>query len=164
MGQVTLLGLGNILLSDEGVGVWAVREVARRFRLPAAVEVVDGGTAGLDLLPYVEDREHLLVVDAVQFQREPGFVGWLEGEEVLAGGGAQASLHHLGLREVLGAALLLDRAPREVLLLGVQPHSLATGVGLSPCLQARLPAVVAEIISRLRAWGYPPLGPAEPEG
>lgn len=164
MGRVTLLGLGNILLTDEGVGVWAVREVARRFRLPPAVEVVDGGTAGLDLLPYVEDREHLLVVDAVQFQREPGFMGWLEGEEVLAGGGAQASLHHLGLREVLGAAMLLDRAPKEVLLLGVQPHLLTTGVGLSPLLQARLPEVVGEIVARLTAWGCPPLGPPEPGG
>lgn len=162
MGRVTLLGLGNILLSDEGVGVWAVREVARRFRLPEAVEVVDGGTAGLDLLPYVEDREHLLVVDAVQFQREPGFIGWVEEEELLRGAGIHASLHHLGLKEVLAAARLLERAPKDVRLLGIQPHSLATGVGLSLCLQARLPEVVAEIVARLTAWGYPPLGPAEP--
>ncbi len=158
MGRVTLLGLGNILLTDEGVGVWAVREVAARFRLPETVEVVDGGTAGLDLLPWVENREYLLVVDAVQFQRPPGFIGWLTGEEVLAGGGTQASLHHLGLTEVLAIARLLERAPREVLLLGVQPGSLEPGVGLSPCLQARLPEVAARIVDRLTAWGCSPPG------
>jgi hydrogenase maturation protease len=164
MGRLTLLGLGNILLTDEGVGVWAVREVQRRWRLPPEVEVVDGGTAGLDLLPFVEERDWLLVVDAVEFQREPGFMGWLAGEELLAGGTAQASLHHLGLREVLAAAELLDRAPQAVLLLGIQPHLLTTGVGLSPCLEARLPEVVQEIVARLGALGYPPLGPAESEG
>lgn len=159
MAKVTLIGLGNILMRDEGVGVWAVRAVEEQGKLPPEVEVVDGGTAGLDLLPYIEGLDLVIFVDAVHFGREPGYVGVLENLEIPARFAVKDSLHHLGLMDVLAAAHLLDRSPKEVCLIGMQPHSIDTGLGLSELAQARLPALVDRILAKLKERGLSCLQP-----
>jgi hydrogenase maturation protease len=151
---LTLLGIGNILNQDEGIGVHVVNYIRDHYETPG-LEIVDGGTAGLSLLPYIENRDRLLVVDAVDFGREPGYIGILRNEEVPAFFGLKASLHHLGLMDVLAAAQLLDQAPRELCLVGIQPESLALGLDLSDRLQQRLPDLVAAVLAELSAWGVP---------
>ena len=151
--KITLLGLGNLLMQDEGVGVQAVRLLEERYELPPNLEVVDGGTSGLDLLPYIEGRDRVLVVDAVDFGREPGFIGVLEDQEIPALFAVKASLHHLGLMDVLAAAQLLEVAPKEICLIGIQPLSMKIGLELSELLQGKLELLLHRIITRLQEWG-----------
>src|SRR5664280_1538262 len=95
--KVTLIGLGNLLMQDEGVGVHAVRYLEAHYETPPGLEVVDGGTFALDLLPYIENRDRVLFVDAVNFRKEPGYIGALQNQEIPALFGVKDSLHHLGL-------------------------------------------------------------------
>jgi hydrogenase maturation protease len=151
--KITLIGLGSILMRDEGVGVAAVRALEDRYELPPELEVVDGGTSGLDLLPYLEGRDRVLFVDAVNFQREPGYIGVLINQEIPALFAPKGSLHHLGLMDVLAAAQLMDIAPREVCLIGVQPQVIELGLELSELLKEKLEPLLARIISKLEEWG-----------
>lgn len=154
--KITLIGLGNLLMQDEGVGIHAVRALEERWELPPALEVVDGGTMGLDLLPYIEGRDRVLFVDAVNFGQEPGYIGVLENREIPAWFPAKGSLHHLGLMDVLAAAELLDTSPREICLIGIQPLSLEMGLDLSGLLQEKMGLLLERIIAKLRAWGLTP--------
>jgi hydrogenase maturation protease len=150
--NVTLLGLGSVLMQDEGVGVHAVKYIQEQYETPG-LEIVDGGTCGLDLLPYIEKRDRLLVVDAVNFGEEPGYIGVLRNEEVPAFFGVKASLHHLGLTDVLATAQLLDIAPREICLIGIQPQNITLGLELSELIQEKLGILVEQIVKQLEAWG-----------
>ena len=140
-------------MRDEGVGIHAIRALEEHYQVDPDLEIVDGGTAGLDLLPYIENRDRVLLVDAVNFRQEPGYIGVLENQEVPTLFATKDSLHHLGLMDVLAAAQLLDRSPREVCLIGIQPQAIATGLELSDLLQARLPELLARIVARLQDWG-----------
>ncbi|MEW6659185.1 MAG: HyaD/HybD family hydrogenase maturation endopeptidase [Thermodesulfobacteriota bacterium] len=151
--KISLIGLGNILMRDEGVGVQAVRALEKGWELPPELEVVDGGTSGLDLLPYIEGRDRVLFVDAVNFHQEPGYIGVLENREIPALFATKDSLHHLGLMDVLATAQLLDVLPREVCLIGIQPLSLETGLELSPLLQGKMELLLHRIIAKLQEWG-----------
>jgi hydrogenase maturation protease len=151
--KATLIGLGNILLRDEGIGIHAIRALEARYPAPPGLEIVDGGTAGLDLLPYIEGRDRVIFVDAVNFRKEPGYIGVLENQEIPALFSHKDSLHHLGLVDVLAAAQLLDVAPREICLIGIQPHLIETGLELSEHLQAKLPLLLARILAKLHDWG-----------
>ncbi len=151
--KVTLIGLGNLLLQDEGVGIHAIRAIEAGYQADPGLEIVDGGTSGLDLLPYIEGRDRVLFVDAVNFRQEPGYIGVLENQEVPTLFATKSSLHHMGLMDVLAAAQLLDIAPQEVCLIGIQPHTIETGLELSDLLQAKLPELLARIIARLQDWG-----------
>lgn len=154
--KVTLIGLGNILMRDEGVGVHAVKAVEERYQVPPELDIVDGGTAGLDLLPFLEGRDRVLFVDAVDFGEEPGFIGVLKNEAIpQAFGKSKGSLHHLGLAEVLATARLLDALPQEVCLIGIQPQSLEVGLELTAVLENKLEILVAQIIATFREWGIP---------
>jgi hydrogenase maturation protease len=139
-------------MRDEGVGIHAVQAMEADYQTDPNLEIVDGGTAGLDLLPYIEDRDRVLVVDAVNFRKEPGYIGVLENQEVPALFATKDSLHHMGLMDVLAAAQLLDRSPREICLIGVQPQTIETGLELSDLLQAKLPELLARIVARLQDW------------
>lgn len=153
--HITLLGIGNILMQDEGIGVHVVRHIQEHYATPG-LEIVDGGTSGLSLLPYVENRDCLLVVDAVAFGQEPGYIGILRNEEIPALFGTKASLHHLGLMDVLAAARLLDQAPREVCLIGIQPQILALGLELSQTLKTKMPDLISIVLRQLQDWGLSP--------
>jgi hydrogenase maturation protease len=140
-------------MRDEGIGIHAIWAMESDYQADPDLEIVDGGTAGLDLLPYIEGRDRILIVDAVNFRKEPGYIGALENQEVPTLFATKDSLHHLGLMDVLAAAQLLDRSPREVCLIGVQPHTIETGLELSDLLQAKLPELLARIVARLQDWG-----------
>jgi hydrogenase maturation protease len=150
--HITLLGLGSLLMQDEGVGVHAVRYIQEHYETPG-LEIIDGGTGGLDLLPYIENRDRLLVVDAANFEKKPGYIGVLRNEEVPAHFGVKASLHHLGLADVLAAAQLMDMAPKEICLIGIQPQTIALGLELTELIQKKLAELVVLIIKQLEDWG-----------
>ncbi len=153
--SVTVIGLGNILMQDEGVGVHAVRAILEGYEVPAGLEIIDGGTFALDLLPYIEGRDRVMFVDAVNFGREPDFIKVLEGREIPALFGMKGSLHHLGLMDVLAAAQLLDVAPQEICLIGIQPQSIDVGLKLTEVIQDKMELLLAQIIAKLQDWKIP---------
>ena len=153
MPHTLVLGLGNILMRDEGIGVRAVELLAERYEFPPEVQLLDGGTLGLNLLPYVEDADRLLVIDAANVGGEPGTIARLESEEVPAFLGVKISPHQIGLADLLAAARLRGRCPRELVLVGVQPGVIDTGLELSPPVAAQVGALVEAALSQLSRWG-----------
>jgi hydrogenase maturation protease len=151
--KITLLGLGSILMRDDGVGVHAVKAVQERYDAPPELDIVDGGTAGLDLLPFIEGRDRVLFVDAVDFGKEPGFIGELVNDDIPAFFSKdKGSLHHIGLTDVLATALLLNILPAEISLIGIQPQGIELGLELTLVLQEKLDVLVDRIIDKLRDW------------
>jgi len=152
---ITIMGLGNILLMDEGVGVHTVKAFQERYACPDDVEIVDGGAAGLDLLPCIEGREKLLMVDAVNFDREPGYVDILENDAIPAKFSTKASLHHLGLMDVLSIVKLSNASPKEICLIGIQPKTMELGLDMSPEMWDKINTLIERMVSKLHEWNVP---------
>ena len=154
---VLVLGVGNILLGDDGAGPKLVEEVGRRYEKVEAVECLDGGTQGMALLGYLEGREALVVLDAFASQRGPGTVSVLEGNQVLDARGPRSTTAHEGnAGELLSAAALVNSLPKRVFLVGIEPESVYTRLGLSEPVRKALPyaleracAVVDRILEEL---------------
>lgn len=167
--KVIVLGLGNILLRDEGVGVRVVEALAARYILPADVEVVDGGTAGMELLDTLAGCDHLLICDAVQTDDPPATVIELANTEVPAFfQTTRFSPHQVGLADVLATLILTDEAPRTVTLIGIVPLDLELGIDLSPEVAAVVDRVVDSLAAEMRGLGLtlkprsPVLSPLSP--
>lgn len=156
--QITVLGIGNILNTDEGVGVHAVRVLQAKYGEPEKFQILDGGTLGLNLLPLVDDATHMLILDAVDAGKPAGTVIELHGEDIPLFGGARLSEHQLTFTEVLGLALLRGTLPGNLVLLGVQPESLAIGIGMSPVVESALPELLKRAESLLTGWEVLPDG------
>jgi hydrogenase maturation protease len=154
--KTLVLGLGNILLGDEGVGVRVVERLQELYEFPQEVQVLDGGTLALDILPYVEDADRLLVIDALEIGTEPGTIARLEGDEVPAFLSVKISPHQMGLADVLAAARLRDVYPRELVLWGVQPGVMRPGLELSFPVAARVEVLVDRVVAELSQWGIEP--------
>jgi hydrogenase maturation protease len=164
-GPLLVLGIGNVLLRDEGVGVRVVRELeclAERdaVHLPAGTSLVDGGTRGLDLLPLITDARAVVIVDAMDLGLAAGAVDVVRGDALFgdvpsgaavpgARGGA-ASAGPNGVRGLLDLARLMGTPPAAVSLVGVQPSGIAVGTELTEVVQQALPAAVATTLSELR--------------
>jgi hydrogenase maturation protease len=154
--RTLVLGLGNILLRDEGVGVRVVEELQGRYDFPDEVVVLDGGTLGLDLLPYVEAADRLLVIDALDLGAKPGTVARLRDEEIPAFLSPKVSPHQMGLVDLLAAAHLSGALPEELVLWGVQPEAMNVGLDLSPTITAQVETLVANVLTELEQWGIVP--------
>ncbi len=138
---VLVLGLGNVLLGDDGVGPALVREIQTEYANEKTVECVDGGTQGLALLSYLEGREAIIILDAFASGKAPGEVSVLEGPEVLGCGVFRSTTAHEGnAGELLSAAQLLGSMPERVFLVGVEPERVRTELGLSKSVEQALPA------------------------
>jgi len=153
--RVLILGIGNVLWADEGFGVRCVEAMASRCALPSNVRLMDGGTQGLYLLPFLEEADALLVFDAIDFGLEPGTLKVLRDDDVPSFMGAKKmSLHQTGFQDVLATAELLDRAPRLLTLIGCQPVELEDyGGGLRPAVAAQIAPAIALAIEELATWG-----------
>ena len=151
--RTLVLGLGNILLRDEGLGVRVAESLGRRFAFPPEVTVLDGGTLGLDLLPRLDGIERLLVVDAVKFGRAPGEIVRLEGDEVPAALDVKISPHQVGVQDLLAGARLLGSEPAHVVLWGMEPERLDPGTGFSASVSEALPRLEASVLDELDRWG-----------
>lgn len=142
-----ILGVGNLLLTDEGLGIHAVRKLVDQTGLPEDVEIVDGGTAGLGLLYYLEGVERLVIIDAVDSGNPPGTMVRLSGDQIPAYLAMKLSPHEITLPDFLAAAKLRDLYPQEVIVWGIQPESLEVGVELSATLAARLDELVSNVVA-----------------
>jgi hydrogenase maturation protease len=151
--KTLVLGLGNILLGDEGVGVRVVERLQELYHFPPEVQVLDGGTLALDLLPYVEDADRLLVIDALEMGAEPGTVARLEGDQVPAFLSVKISPHQMGLADLLAAARLRNFYPQELVLWGVQPGAMSVGLELSGPVAAQVEVLVDRVLVELSRWG-----------
>ena len=151
--SVLVLGIGNIIMSDDGAGVRVVQRLAEDFRFPPDVMVLDGGTLGLDLLPELEGVEKLIVVDAVETGKPPGTLVRLAGDEVSIAMETKVSPHQMGLKDLLAAASLQGHLPGEIVLLGIQPERVETGTVLSPAVAARLEYLLGNVVDELARWG-----------
>jgi hydrogenase maturation protease len=156
--NILILGIGNVLWADEGFGVRCVETLQANWQMPANVTVLDGGTQGLYLLPFVTEAKRLLVFDAIDYGLEPGTVRVVEGDDVPRFMGAKKmSLHQTGFQEVLMSALLVDALPESLVLIGVQPSELEDfGGSLRPEVRARMPEVLSLALAKLREWGVDP--------
>ena len=152
---IVVLGLGNTLLSDEGVGVEALMRLQRDYVWPDHVTLLDGGVMGLDLLPYIETADAVLILDAVQTGQPAGTLHRLEGAEIPVAVALKLSVHQVGLQETLAMAQFRGTLPERLVLLGVVPATLALGVGLSEPVQAQLGALVNAAVRELGAGGVP---------
>lgn len=151
--RVLVLGLGNILLRDEGVGVRVIEALADRFRMPAGVEILDGGTSGMDLLDAIAACDHLLICDAVRADAPPASVIRLTGSQVPALFRNRFSPHQLGVADVLATLVLTDETPASVTLIGVVPCDLDLGLDLSPEVAQALERAVELLVVELRGLG-----------
>ena len=154
MTETLVLGLGNILLGDEGVGVRVVERLLEQYEFPEGVRVMDGGTLGLDLLPFLEDASRLLVLDAVQARKPPGTLVRLEGDEIpIFLDASKVSPHQEGLQDLLAVALLKGYLPDEVVFWGAQITSLGVGLDLSEAVAAQVDALIGKVLAELARWG-----------
>ena len=155
--RIVVLGIGNILMSDEGVGVRAVEELERCYDLPPEVQVIDGGCSGMEMLDDLARADHVVIVDAVLAGATPASIVTLHEDEVPAFFTAKLSPHQVGLCDVLAALKLTDESPGGLTLIGVQPASLDLAMELSPQVAAILPDVVAGVVEQLGARGVRPV-------
>ena len=150
-----VLGLGNVLLQDDGLGVAVVARLADRYAWPDGVRVLDGGTLGLSLLPYLDDAERVILVDAIRATGAPGTFVRLTGDAVPPAVASRLSPHQVGVADLLDGARWLDRYPSSVVLLGLVPESIDLGVGLSSSVRQALPGLVERVVDEARALGFP---------
>lgn len=146
---VLILGLGNLLLRDDGVGQSLLAQLGGvASRWGNAVELLDGGTLGLALLAFLERRSAVVILDAVTRGAPPGTVHVLQGEEVLSAGGRdKSSAHEIGAAQLLRAAALLGELPQHLAVVGIEPEAVDTGIGLSQAVSAALqPAAAAAAV------------------
>ena len=153
---VLVLGMGNILLEDEGLGIRALEALQRQFDMPPGVELLDGGTTGMGLLDDISGRRHLLVLDAVQTGEAPGTLVVMRGDEVPVYFGIRVTPHQLGLADVLATLELSGEQPGSVCVLGMVPYSLEMSLELSEPIVSRLGDLVELAVGELTSLGYAP--------
>lgn len=153
--NVLILGIGNVLWADEGFGVRCVEQLASRYTFDDNVRLLDGGTQGLYLLPFLEEADSLIVFDAVDYGLEPGTLKIVENDEVPQFMGAKKmSLHQTGFQDVIATAQLMGYCPEQLLLIGCQPEELEDyGGGLRDQIAARIDPAIEIALERLRGWG-----------
>jgi hydrogenase maturation protease len=160
-----VMGIGNVLWADEGFGVRAVAALNEGWRFPESVTLMDGGTQGLYLLPYVQDARRILVFDAIDYGLEPGTLQIVKDGDIPSYMGVgKMSLHQSSFQEVLSLAQLSGRTPERAVLVGVQPKLLKDfGGSLTDVVRARLPEALAAGLQVLAEWGVAgtPRGPED---
>lgn len=151
--RTVVLGLGNMLMADDGVGLAALARLREEWCLPHDVELVDGGTWGMNLLHVVEGADRLLIFDAISQGRAPGSLIRLEGNDIPRFLMQKVSPHQIDLREVLALADLRGMLPRHLIALGIEPARVEMSTELSPAVEARLDDLVWMGVETLEEWG-----------
>jgi hydrogenase maturation protease len=152
MSRLTVLGLGSPLMSDDGVGLVVLERLRQPGMVADDVDLVDGGTWGMNLLPVIEGATHLLLVDAIGAGAAPGTVARLEREMLPRVLGHKLSPHQIDLREVLALATLRGTLPERAVAIGVEPDRIALGTTLSPVVEAAVPQIVTAVQAQLAEW------------
>ena len=151
--QITILGVGNILFTDEGVGVRVLERVKEQYDFPPNVALVDGGVLGMNLLGTISEADHLIVIDAVRNGQAPGTLYRLQGEEIPQRVLAKNSLHQVDLLEALTFCSALDKHP-ETLIVGIEPEDIKTvGLEMTPVVAKKIETMVEMVIMELNLLG-----------
>ena len=151
MSGTLVLGLGNLIHADDGVGVHLIERLTRDARVPSGVELLDGGTHGLNLLSRISGLRRLLVVDAVDVGEAPGTLIRFEGA-ALNGLPGKPSVHQLGFSDLMTALRLVGGEPEEIIVLGVQPQSTEWSSELTPTVREALEPLAAAVLGQLESW------------
>ncbi len=148
--KIGILGVGNLLLGDEGFGVHVIERLQEQYRFPENVELLDGGTAGIMLAPFMEDKDILFVIDVVNLAEKPGTIHVYENKDVRAGNiQTRLSPHQVGLLEILDLCRLRGKAPQRIDMITVVPADLSTKIGLSEPLTLAVDTVIALLFEKL---------------
>ena len=152
--RLLILGLGNVLCGDDGLGAVAIARIRARYEIPEGMSVLDGGTLGLSLLPHLEDAEKVILVDSIRAEAPPGSFVRLEGEEVGPAVAGRLSVHQVGVADLLDAARWRGKLPEELVLLGLVPESLEVGLTRSARVEAGLPGLVDRVVEEAGRLGF----------
>ena len=154
MGGIRVIGLGNVLMGDDAFGPYMIQALQASLLLPRAVELLDLGTPGLDLIPFLAGTESIIILDTVRSEGRPGELRRYGREDLLRQPpGPRLGPHDPGLREALAALELSGTGPREILLIGAIPDSVAMGARLSPAMRQAIEPAVIEVTRELRRRG-----------
>lgn len=151
---VLVLGLGNLLLGDDGLGPVTVARIERDYRIPPQVRLIEGGTLGLMLLSELAQAMHVILVDAVATDAPPGTLVRLEGEAVRDAVRDRLSVHQVGVADLLDAARLIGRYPDSVVLLGLAPGSIGFGIRRTDAVEEALDTLVCAVAQEVTSLGY----------
>ena len=147
--KIVILGVSNLLLSDEGVGVHVANELVK-LELPPGVTVVEGGTDGFRLINVITEADRLIVVDAVKGGGAPGSIYRFDINEVQnCPSGFKTSVHQIGILEVINLSGLIGKTPQTTVI-GIEPESLEMGMELSPEIKAKIPKIIELIWDELK--------------
>jgi hydrogenase maturation protease len=149
--DTVVIGVGNTILSDDGIGVHAARRLQDDPRLPAGVSILDGGTMGLELGPFVSDASRVLILDAVNTGETPGALTRMTGRDLL-GTPRGRSVHQLGVADLIATLALASTGPQDIVVLGLQPANTDWGTTLSPEVEAALGGLVDAALAQLKLW------------
>ena len=151
--NIAVFGIGNLLLSDDGVGVHVIHRLIKEYEFPEYIEFIDGGTKGLDLLPLFEERDKVMIIDAANFKKKPGTIDIIEGDKIPAFLSTKLSVHQIGLPDTLFAAKLMEITPPEMCLIGIQPKSMDTAIELSETVSSQMGNLIEKVLQKLNDWG-----------
>ena len=151
--RIVVIGVGNLLLRDEGIGIHAVRAL-QEIDLPPDIKLIDGGTSP-DLIAYTRAGDKMIIIDAAKAGGEPGAVYRFQPEDLAGGKGTLTSAHEMGVVENLKLMALTGNEPREIVIIGIEPKAIDWGTELSPELQAKLPEIV-KVVLREIGLGFKP--------
>jgi hydrogenase maturation protease len=149
-----VIGLGNPLMGDDGLGLAALARLREGWDLPPEIELVDGGTWGMNLLPVIEDAEQVLLMDAVDAGAAPGTLHVIERAKLPRYLAAKLSPHQVDLRDVLALAELRGTLPADTVAIGLQPAMVELSNDISDLLRIRLDDMVEAVVRRLQEWGF----------
>ena len=153
--DTVVIGVGNTILSDEGVGVHAARLLQGDPRVPNGVTILDGGTIGIELIPYASDASRVLFLDAMNSGSTPGTLARMTGGDLLGLSGG-LNVHQLGVADLIAALALVSTRPQDIVVLGVQPANTDWGTTLSPDVAAALTRLVDAALAQLLLWNASP--------
>lgn len=154
--RVVILGLGNVLMGDDGLGPRVIERLEAEYEFGRDVTLMDVGTPGLHLVEYLIDADVLIVIDVAKGDGRPGELHRYRGSQMLPSPPAwRLTAHDPGLKEALWTLQLHGRAPSQVLLLAVIPAKIEIGLGLSPRVQEAIPLVIAAVVQEVKRWGIP---------
>lgn len=154
--EVTILGVGNVILRDEGFGVRVAEFLDAHYEFPENVQIVDGGTLGIELTQYITGTNKLLVIDSINGGAEPGTLFRFHNDAVMDHFQEKVSAHEVGIQDVLALLTVTGHKIPEVVVIGAQPYDLEAGVELSTGMQQLLPQVVDQALRELKVWGIEP--------
>ena len=154
--DVTVLGIGNIVLLDEGFGVRAAEALDAAYEMPDNVQILDGGTLGMELMRFIPGTQKLLIIDSINGGAEPGTIFRFTDREVMEHFNDKLSAHEVGIQDVLAFLKVTGHEIPKVVVIGAQPYKLGAGVDLSPEMEQLLPRMVELAVQELQAWGIEP--------